>query len=385
MYQLKLVIFILFNLIVLSSCTTRTSLISDPIDDLLKNYDPKFRPDFGKYAVNVKVSTYITKLFDYSDTDDTVKINFYFRQSWVDSRLAFDNTTIPAYITDINFGADFAKKIWTPDTFLSNSHRTSYVSKDEANTFVILYRNGTVFTSKRLTGKIQCLGSKTWFPFDHKECHMHIESYSMKSKDVSYQWIDNHKLEVHRNLIPFHVNPATKYSQHIALLTGVYSIIGYKFTIERYYFNYILSLYLPIILTTLLAGSALNASKRDYSSTSNMVSSFLFVGQLICSIMIKLHFSDKLTGSFTALDLFLLINIAFMFCYQFIQMNSDALQKTSLTSRPLHSDTKIILDDTFADKNQQFGCFKFGLTLGYSLLVASYLFVCVTLRYLMTP
>lgn len=52
-----------------------------------------------------------------------VKINFYFRQSWTDPRLAFENTSIPAYINEINFGPELAKKIWTPDTFYSASHR----------------------------------------------------------------------------------------------------------------------------------------------------------------------------------------------------------------------------------------------------------------------
>lgn len=177
-------------------------------------------------------------------------------------------------------------------------------------------------------------------------------------------------------------NPAEKYKQSIALLTGVYGIIGYKFTIERYYCSYILSLYLPIILSTLLAGTALNASKKDYTSTSSLISGFLFVGQLICSVLIKLYLNDKLSGSFTALDLFLLVNIIFMFFYQYIHLNMDALQKT--TARPMHSDTKIMLDESaFSGKNQMFGAFKFGLTLCYSLFIAVYLFVCVTLRYLM--
>lgn len=74
MYQLKLVIFVLLNLVVLSSCTTNSTLISNPIDDILRNYDARFRPNFGRYAVNVEVSTYVTKLYDYSEAD-SVKLN----------------------------------------------------------------------------------------------------------------------------------------------------------------------------------------------------------------------------------------------------------------------------------------------------------------------
>lgn len=123
MNRLSVLIFILINFFVLSNCTTRSADISDPFDELLRNYDSRFRPFFGKYAVNVKVSTYIMRIFGYSDSDNMVKINFYFRQSWVDPRLAFENTSIPAYITELNFGPELAKKIWTPDTFTSSSHK----------------------------------------------------------------------------------------------------------------------------------------------------------------------------------------------------------------------------------------------------------------------
>lgn len=175
------------------------------------------------------------------------------------------------------------------------------------------------------------------------------------------------------------IHPAKYYSRNIALLTGVYSMIGLKIPIERYYFNYILSLYLPIILSTLLAGTALN-STRDSSST--LVSILLFVAELICSISMKLSLNDKSTGTFTALDLFLLINLLFMFFYQFMQLNSESFRY----SKPICSDTKNILDETtYSNKNHFDSFFKFGLTLTYSLFVVSYLFICVTLRYLMSP
>jgi hypothetical protein len=144
-------------------------------------------------------------------------------------------------------------------------------------------------------------------------------------------------------------------------------------------------LYLPIILTTLLAGTALNSTRRDLSaSTSSLISALFFIGQLICSVLVKLSFNDKLTGTFTALDLFLLLNFLFMFFYQFMHLNSECLQKSN---KPIHSDTKIMLDENaYSDKNHQIdGFFKFGLTLGYSLFVVSYLFICVTLRFLMNP
>ena len=183
----------------------------------------------------------------------------------------------------------------------------------------------------------------------------------------------------------FQVNPAVKYSQHIALLTGTYSIIGYRINIERYYFNYILSIYLPIILTTILAGNALNVSKRNWSSSSSaLISTLFFITQFIITILIKLSFNDKLNSTFTSLDLFLLINFLFMFLYQFMHLNSESLQKK--TNRPIHSDTKIMLDESaYSDKNHQFGIFKFGLTLIYTLFTVCYLFISITLGYLQKP
>ena len=206
---------------------------------------------------------------------------------------------------------------------------------------------------------------------------------SMKVQEVLYSWVDDKPLLVHENHIPFQVYPGKYYSQHMTLLTGTYSIIGYRLDIERFSFHYILSIYLPLILTTLLAGTALNA-KRDWSSsTATILSGLFFVGELVTSILIKLSLNDKLSGTFTALDLFLLINFLFMFFYQFMHLSSIDFKD----SRPASSDTKIILDESaYSDKNHQFGgFFKTGLTLTYSLFVVSYLFVCVTMRYLSNP
>lgn len=206
---------------------------------------------------------------------------------------------------------------------------------------------------------------------------------SMKTKDILYSWVDDRELMPKENYIPFTINPAKYYTRHIALMTGTYSIIGYKLELERFSFHYVLSIYLPIILTTLLSGVALNA-KRDWSSsTATILSGLFFVGELISSVMIKLSLNEQLAGTFTALDLFLLINFLFMFFYQFMHLSSIDFKD----SRPVCSDTKIILDESaYSERNRQFGgIFKFGLTLTYSLFVVSYLFVCITMRYLSNP
>lgn len=137
-----------------------------------------------------------------------------------------------------------------------------------------------------------------------------------------------------------------------------------------------------MILTTILAGRALNNAKRDWSSSaSTIVSGLLFVGELIFSILIKLAFNDKLTGTFTALDLFLVINFLFMFFYQFMHLCPDFKTNT----RSACSDTKVILDENTYSHNQSSGFLKFGLTLTYTLFVVAYLFVCITMRYLTGP
>jgi gamma-aminobutyric acid receptor subunit beta len=72
--------------------------------------------------------------------------DFYFRQLWKDNRLAFQPT---GGISELVVGADFAQRIWVPDTFFANEKTASFHIATTPNTFLRINSIGEVYRSIR--------------------------------------------------------------------------------------------------------------------------------------------------------------------------------------------------------------------------------------------
>ena len=72
--------------------------------------------------------------------------DFYFRQSWRDSRLSFKPQ--PG-IQALYVGAEVSEKIWVPDTFFANEKSAQFHMATTPNTFIRIKSNGDVFLSMR--------------------------------------------------------------------------------------------------------------------------------------------------------------------------------------------------------------------------------------------
>lgn len=71
-------------------------------------------------------------------------MDMFFRQMWVDERLAFDG---PIEILPLN--NRMVDKIWTPDTFFRNSKRSLLHNMTSPNKLFRIMQNGTVFYTMR--------------------------------------------------------------------------------------------------------------------------------------------------------------------------------------------------------------------------------------------
>ncbi|GFT22770.1 glycine receptor subunit alpha-3 [Trichonephila clavipes] len=87
------------------------------IDELLKNYDKRAWPTFGKnYPTVVTVNIYINSMGSVSAANMDFGMDIYLRQSWVDPRLQFYGSGFNETVT-LN-GQDLIDRIWKPDIFL---------------------------------------------------------------------------------------------------------------------------------------------------------------------------------------------------------------------------------------------------------------------------
>ncbi|KAG8290595.1 Gamma-aminobutyric acid receptor subunit alpha-4 [Homalodisca vitripennis] len=80
-----------------------------------------------------------------SEVDMTYPMDCYFRQTWVDRRLAFlsDKVTLALSITML-------ERIWKPDTYFYNGKQSYLHTITTPNEFVWLYQDGRVLYSSRL-------------------------------------------------------------------------------------------------------------------------------------------------------------------------------------------------------------------------------------------
>ncbi|GBM69640.1 Gamma-aminobutyric acid receptor subunit beta [Araneus ventricosus] len=73
-------------------------------------------------------------------------LDFYFRQSWKDDRLAF--IARPG-LDSLTVGAEVADLIWVPDTFFANEKTAYFHQATTPNTFLRINSEGEVFRSMR--------------------------------------------------------------------------------------------------------------------------------------------------------------------------------------------------------------------------------------------
>ncbi|CAG2108338.1 unnamed protein product [Medioppia subpectinata] len=99
--------------------------------------------------------------------------DFYFRQSWRDSRLAFMKR--PG-IDALFVGAEVSDKIWVPDTFFANEKSAQFHRATTENTFIRIKSNGEVLRSIRLTITSSCPMNLQYFPMDRQSCTIEVES-----------------------------------------------------------------------------------------------------------------------------------------------------------------------------------------------------------------
>ncbi|GFR66527.1 gamma-aminobutyric acid receptor alpha-like [Elysia marginata] len=95
----------------------------------------------------------------------------YFRQNWVDRRLAFNATE--EQVSKVSLNLKMLERIWHPDTYFINGG-PSYVH--------------TITTPNKLTIKATCPMHLEKFPMDSQLCPLHIASFGYPASDVVYEW-----------------------------------------------------------------------------------------------------------------------------------------------------------------------------------------------------
>ncbi|OWF41299.1 Gamma-aminobutyric acid receptor subunit alpha-6 [Mizuhopecten yessoensis] len=160
-----------------------TDNISAVLDDLLVDYDKKLRPGFGGDPLEVQIDILLRSMGPISERDMVYTMDIYFRQRWMDERLA-TNTSIE----NISVSIKLLEKIWYPDTVFFNGRKSSLHLIPTPNRFIRIGNNGSMYLSQRLTVRAICQMKLQNYPLDFQICPLHIGSFAYSTKDVIYVW-----------------------------------------------------------------------------------------------------------------------------------------------------------------------------------------------------
>lgn len=168
MSYLQLVFLLLAIFFVMASNADEAADLMSMLDQKLTSYDKRIRPYSGDGPVNVALSAYIMRSYDFDEVKNSYKVDMFFRQGWRDKRLQFSK------VGNI-YGGDLQSRIWIPDTYFpfNPNVKTAVVNP---NKMTRIGSDGSVFISNCITAEVICNKEYAAFPIDTMICHLEIES-----------------------------------------------------------------------------------------------------------------------------------------------------------------------------------------------------------------
>ncbi|TRY73170.1 hypothetical protein TCAL_11054 [Tigriopus californicus] len=202
--------------------------VSETLDRLLADYDPRVRPNYQVEPLTVNVSLYVLDMPKISSRDKEYTLMMFFRQFWKDERLAYADGSLQENIVA---SSGYSEKIWVPDTFFVNERKATFHHIPSPNEFIRIEPDGRILRSVRISVTLTCNMDMSGFPFDSQTCSMEMESYGAQMKDIKYDW------------------QALDISSHIH--SEDFAIIGFKNVTEEAHLSTVFMI--PVAMLTILA------------------------------------------------------------------------------------------------------------------------------------
>ncbi|XP_012981869.1 gamma-aminobutyric acid receptor subunit theta isoform X1 [Mesocricetus auratus] len=297
------VILDLFNC---KSCANE-AVVQKILDRVLSTYDVRLRPNFGGAPVPVSVSIYVSSIEQISEINMDYTITMFLHQTWKDTRLAY-------YETNLNLTLDYRmhEKLWVPDCYFVNSKNAFVHDVTVENRVFQLHPDGTVRYGIRLTTTAACSLDLQKFPMDKQACKLEVESYGYTIEDIVLSWEDENAIHITDELhIPrFTYLGKTITSKEVYFYTGSYMRLIVKFQVQREVHSYLVQVYWPTVLTTILSWVSF---WMNYDSSAARVT--IGLTSILVLTTIDSHMRDKLPriSCIKAIDVYILVCLFFVF------------------------------------------------------------------------
>lgn len=211
---------------------------------------------FTGKPVKVLLSLFITSIGGLDEREMQFECTFFIRQIWHDSRLQYEQYY---YKRNLTLSGNIMEQIWLPDTYVNNE-KSHTAPKTEF--LLTITPNGKIIYSQRMTVIAACNMDLRNYPMDKQNCSLLFESYGMTVNDLYFKWDYpsssgdmKSAVSVGEELImsQFAVDNFTVDEITSSYVTGTFSMLKLTFHIRRKKFYYVVSIYIPTILITILS------------------------------------------------------------------------------------------------------------------------------------
>ncbi|XP_023216037.1 gamma-aminobutyric acid receptor alpha-like [Centruroides sculpturatus] len=281
--------------------------ISELLDGLMHGYDYHLRPNFGGPPTKILIDIEVRSMGPVSEIDMSYSMDCYFRQSWVDKRLAFKGT-----MSTLALSISMLERIWKPDTYFYNGKHSYLHMITTPNKFVRLHQDGRVLYSSRLTIRASCPMNLENFPMDKQKCPLEFGSFGYASKDVLYVWNPARSVVTapDMKMSMFDLIGTPSGNQTETMRKGSFSVLLVSFHLQRHMGYFIIEVYAPCIMLVVLSWVSFWINRE---ATADRVA--LGVTTVLTMTFLGLESRNDLpkVPYCTALDFYVAISFVFIF------------------------------------------------------------------------
>uniref|UniRef100_A0A0N5A801 Ligand-gated ion channel 50 n=1 Tax=Syphacia muris TaxID=451379 RepID=A0A0N5A801_9BILA len=314
------------------NCTSDAVVMSKMITPA---YNKHYLPT---HPTHVHVDMWVQEITAVSEMTQDFEIDLYINEFWRDPALVFESIVPKPCSDNITFDSTMLQRLWIPNTCFINSKTAKIHESPFRNLFLMLFKNGTLWTNYRMKSTGPCDMNLKRFPFDTQKCYLTFESFNYNTGEVRMSWNMREpvKLLKHIELPDFIlINYSVEAVPHL-YAAGYWDELTVSFVFQRRYGWYLMQGYVPTYVTILISWiSFFLGSKAIPARTMLGVNSLLAMTFQFGSIIRNL----PRVSYIKAIDVWMLSGMLFIFMsllelavVGFISRNDDCV-KTKLSRK----------------------------------------------------
>ncbi|XP_067349644.1 gamma-aminobutyric acid receptor subunit gamma-3-like isoform X3 [Channa argus] len=132
----------------------------------------------------IDVGIYVNSIGPVSSIDMEYQIDIIFAQTWVDTRLRYNSSSMKI----LTLNSNMVGLIWLPDTIFRNSKTADSHWITTPNQLLRIWNNGKILYTLRMTINAECQLQLHNFPMDEHSCPLVFSSYGYPQDEIVYKW-----------------------------------------------------------------------------------------------------------------------------------------------------------------------------------------------------